>query len=91
MAFFLGIGGPWIILMVLDLFWTKQGLEPSSPDRRGGLQERLEHLLQQRDKVPSRARDRHPRPPSPDHTGTSSGSNSYLNPGPTADAPQPAP
>jgi hypothetical protein len=62
MAFFLGIGGPWIVLMILDLFWTKRDLESSSPGQQAGWQERLEHLLQRREKVPSRARDRHPGP-----------------------------
>ncbi len=52
MAFFLGIGGPWIVLMVLDLFWTKQGLERSPSAGEGGLQQRLEHLLRKREGRP---------------------------------------
>lgn len=58
MAFFLGIGGPWIVLMALDLFWTKQGLERTPQEHRGGWQQRLEYLLQRRDRVSPAARAR---------------------------------
>lgn len=58
MAFFLGIGGPWVVLMALDPFWTKQGLERTPPEHRGGLQQRLEHLLQRRDRISPAARAR---------------------------------
>lgn len=57
MAFFLGIGGPWIVLMVLDLFWTKQNLEPSPSAQQGGLQRRLEHLLRKREGRPAPVRE----------------------------------
>ncbi|GEP07483.1 hypothetical protein MOX02_55210 [Methylobacterium oxalidis] len=52
MAFFLGIGGPWIVLMILDLFWTKQSLELSHSERSRGWQQRLERLLQRREGRP---------------------------------------
>ncbi|AWN44006.1 hypothetical protein [Methylobacterium durans] len=52
MAFFLGIGGPWIVLMILDLFWTKQSLELSHSERSRSWQERLERLLQKREGRP---------------------------------------
>ncbi|AWN39738.1 hypothetical protein [Methylobacterium durans] len=52
MAFFLGIGGPWIVLMILDLFWTKQSLEHSPSEQFDGWQERLERLLQKREGRP---------------------------------------
>ncbi|MDR7040218.1 MULTISPECIES: hypothetical protein [Methylobacterium] len=49
MAFFLGIGGPWIVLMILDLMATKRGLQLSSAERAQGWQARLEHLLRRRE------------------------------------------
>ncbi|GEP05306.1 hypothetical protein [Methylobacterium oxalidis] len=73
MAFFLGIGGPWIAPMILDLLWTKQSLEHAAPNSSGGWQRHLERLLQKRagreipirsrEPVPQRGLDeeRHPR------------------------------
>ncbi|MEA1832529.1 hypothetical protein U8607_10585 [Methylobacterium durans] len=52
MAFFLGIGGPWIVLMILDLFWTKQSLKHLPSEQFDGWQERLERLLQKREGRP---------------------------------------
>lgn len=87
MAFFLGIGGPWIILMVLDLFWTKQGLEPAPSAQQGGLQQRLEHLLRKREGRPVPIQDRtllprsaHARSAHGD--GQPSPSEGYLSPNP---------
>ncbi|WP_336490561.1 hypothetical protein [Methylobacterium nigriterrae] len=51
MAFFIGIAGPWIVLMLLDLFWTKHNRELSAAQPHQSSQRRLEHLLQWRDKV----------------------------------------
>ena len=48
MSFFLGIGGPWIVLVLLDLFWTKQRLELSPSSRSEGWQKRMQSLLQER-------------------------------------------
>lgn len=46
--------------MILDLFWTKQGLEHTPPAQGGGMQQRLEYLLQSRERMPSRGRPRRP-------------------------------
>src|SRR3954468_13209555 len=60
MAFFLGIGGPWIVLMILDLFWTKQGLEHAPSGQPRGWQQRLERLLQRREGRPVPVQTRGP-------------------------------
>ncbi|KQP55034.1 hypothetical protein ASG40_10435 [Methylobacterium sp. Leaf399] len=58
MAFFLGIGGPWIVLMILDLLSTKRDLDTLPAEQRRPWNERLEYLLQHRDPVPSPIRRR---------------------------------
>ena len=78
MAFFLGIGGPWIVLMVLDLFWTKQSLEPAPSAQQGGLQQRLEHLLQKREGRPVPVQDRKLLPRSTNGDAQPSPSEGYL-------------
>ena len=62
MSFFLGIGGPWIVLMLLDLFWTKQRQELSPSSRSGSRQQRLQSLLQKRTGRPLPLRARAPQP-----------------------------
>lgn len=52
MAFFIGIGGPWIVLMILDLLATKRGLDLNPAERKSPLNERLEYLLQVRERTP---------------------------------------
>ncbi|GJE43268.1 hypothetical protein [Methylobacterium soli] len=54
MAFFVGIAGPWIVLMILDLMATRRALHLSTEERSQGWQGRLEHLLRRRE-TPSRA------------------------------------
>jgi hypothetical protein len=49
MAFFVGIAGPWIVLMILDLLATKRALQLSPAERVQGWQGRLEHLLRRRE------------------------------------------
>lgn len=78
MAFFLGIGGPWIVLMVLDLFWTKQSHELSPSAQQGGLQQRLEHLLQRREGRPVPVQERKLLPRSRDGDEQPSPSEGYL-------------
>ncbi|MEA1832739.1 hypothetical protein U8607_11660 [Methylobacterium durans] len=51
MAFFLGIGGPWVVLMILDLMATRRGLQLSAAERSQGWQERLEYLLRRRERA----------------------------------------
>ena len=48
MAFFVGIAGPWIVLMILDLLATRRALNLSPAKRAQGWQGRLEHLLRRR-------------------------------------------
>jgi hypothetical protein len=83
MAFFLGIGGPWIVLMILDLFWTKQSLELSPSERSSGWQQRLERLLQKREGRPAPLRARDSLPPNRPDESQPSPPDSYLfrNPG----------
>ncbi|WP_132255326.1 hypothetical protein [Methylobacterium segetis] len=78
MAFFLGIGGPWIVLMILDLFWTKQSLELSHSDRSRGWQQRLERLLQKREGRPVPIQAREPLPRNERGDAQLSRSDSYL-------------
>ena len=78
MAFFLGIGGPWIVLMILDLFWTKQGSELSPAGQTGGWQQRLGRLLQRREGRPVPVQEREPLPGSGNGEGQLSPSDSYL-------------
>ncbi|GJE61385.1 hypothetical protein MPOCJGCO_3507 [Methylobacterium trifolii] len=52
MSFFLGIAGPWIVLMILDLLSTNRTLELSPAEREQGWQQRLEHLLRRRTNAP---------------------------------------
>ncbi|MER2267734.1 hypothetical protein [Methylobacterium oxalidis] len=78
MAFFLGIGGPWIVLMILDLFWTKQSLELSHSERSRGWQERLERLLRKREGRPVPIAAREPLPQSEQGDVQTSSSESYL-------------
>ncbi|AWN42309.1 hypothetical protein [Methylobacterium durans] len=78
MAFFLGIGGPWIVLMILDLFWTKQSLELSHSERSRGWQQRLERLLRKREGRPVPVPVREPLPRSEDGDAQTSRSESYL-------------
>ncbi|WP_336487765.1 hypothetical protein [Methylobacterium nigriterrae] len=56
MAFFVGIGGPWIVLMILDLLATKRTLDLSPSEQAQGWQRRLEHLLRRRETAPRPAR-----------------------------------
>ena len=65
MAFFLGIGGPWIVLMILDLLSTKRGLDALPAEQRRPLRERVEYLLQRRERVPSPLRARVRQTPAP--------------------------
>ena len=58
MAFFLGIGGPWIILMILDLLSTKRDLDALPAEQRRPWKERLEYLTQHRDRAPPLGRPR---------------------------------
>ncbi len=78
MAFFLGIAGPWIVLMILDLYWTKQGLELSPPAQPGGWQQRLEHLLRRREGRPIPVPVRSPLPQGEADKSELPRSNSYL-------------
>lgn len=56
MAMFLGIGGPWIVLMVLDLLATRRDVDSGPPVREEPMQERLTRLLRRRDVSPRAAR-----------------------------------
>ncbi|MGU3539798.1 hypothetical protein [Methylobacterium sp. A54F] len=56
MAFFIGIGGPWIVLMALDLLATKRDLASSPLSHRETRQERLERLLRRREVAPRAVR-----------------------------------
>ena len=58
MSFFIGIAGPWIVLMALDLFWTRQGLEIAQAEPKQNLLGRAMHLLEARDPPPRRGRPR---------------------------------
>lgn len=58
MAFFLGIGGPWVVLMILDLLSTKRDLDALPAGQRRPWMERLEYLTQHRDPAPSQGRKR---------------------------------
>lgn len=58
MAFFLGIGGPWVVLMILDLLSTKRDLDALPAEQRRPLMERLEYLTQHRDPIPLQGRKR---------------------------------
>ncbi|GEP04731.1 hypothetical protein [Methylobacterium oxalidis] len=51
MGFFFGIGGPWIVLMILDLMATKRGLQLSAAEQSQSWQERLEYLLRRRERA----------------------------------------
>ena len=78
MSFFLGIGGPWIVLMLLDLFWTKQSQELSQAHRSGETQRRLESLLQKRMGRPIPVRARAPQPQTRNGESGLSEPDSYL-------------
>lgn len=49
MAFFVGIAGPWIILMILDLLATRRSLTLSPTEIEQGWQGRLGYLLRRRE------------------------------------------
>lgn len=52
MAFFIGIAGPWILLMVLGLLATNRTLELTPTAHEQGWAERLSDLLRPRDVAP---------------------------------------
>ena len=56
MSFFIGIAGPWILLMVLGLLATNRELELTPSAVEQGWVSRLGNLLRERDVVPSAAR-----------------------------------
>jgi hypothetical protein len=58
MSFFIAIAGPWIVLMALDLFWTRQGLETAASEPKKDVLGRVQYLLQAREPSPSRGRPR---------------------------------
>ncbi|WP_336491728.1 hypothetical protein [Methylobacterium nigriterrae] len=78
MAFFIGIAGPWIVLMLLDLFWTKRSLELSPAQPHQSSQRRLEHLIRRRDKVHRPVRQLSPLPRTARSEAELPSSNSYL-------------
>ncbi|WP_191970235.1 hypothetical protein [Methylobacterium planeticum] len=49
MVFFVGIAGPWIVLMILDLMATRRSLNRSPAEMDQRWQGRLEHLLRRRE------------------------------------------